>query len=817
MSIQYCFDITQKDDNLDVDYVKNKIRKLYTDGDDLFESGSEPFVVIYVESDNHFCISLTKKGKKIIEKIEKINNSISSKQLKYRNVTLSKPYKFVNKQETWWNKDKDKGDHDDTQDNQGDNQGDNRDNQNDNVDTQNAMNNTTARHKIQQQPTKSGKRWSHIIQKGPYFAHIFEPYTRLNASLIYNGKKYTLTDKEEKIACFYARRIISEEKGGVVEMLTKDPLFNKNFWEDYKKILTPEHLSIFTNFSKIDWSDVVQKLNAQKDNVKTNDQKNIKKEELEERKRKYGYAILDGNTEKVGNFNVEPASIFYGRGDNKNRGKIKYDINPEDITINVGVDDPVPAPPNGHQWKAVVHDYSSIWLARWNDTITGNIKYVMFSHEGKFKGENDLAKYEKARKLEKFIQVVRDRYVDDAKSKDVRNMQLGTVLFLIDNYGIRVGNERSEDEVDTVGASTLRVDHVKLKDKKLVFDFLGKDSIRFYKEMDVPDFIYQNFKNKLISNKGPSEQIFDKIDSNDINNYLKEFDASFSAKVFRTRLASVLMNDELQNVRIPTGSSKATIKALFNKANAKVADVLNHVKNVSKKTQESIDVLKQELKDLEKDLNKNGDDAKKSKASKISKLKDKITSKEDVMTVAINTSLTNYIDPRLIVSWSKKQNIGVENVYSSTLMTKFNWAVSTTDEDWDYIDTPLVDTQELEPVTKIHKPKVMADKQPRNFNLKNIFKHKNILEVRNTTKNTISNTNTNNTNNNTNDVSDFKVLELICRDMKNAEMIQNVRTKNIKIVRDMSNYAVQQGLSKNVIFNEFINYYYDELKKQNID
>ena len=39
----------------------------------------------------------------------------------------------------------------------------------------------------------------------------------------------------------------------------------------------------------------------------------------------------------------------------------------------------------------------------WKDPITKNIKYVMFSTEGKFKGSCDLQKYEKARKLNKYL------------------------------------------------------------------------------------------------------------------------------------------------------------------------------------------------------------------------------------------------------------------------------------------------------------------------------------------------------------------------------------------------------------------------------
>ena len=47
-----------------------------------------------------------------------------------------------------------------------------------------------------------------------------------------------------------------------------------------------------------------------------------------------------------------------------------------------------------------------------------------------------------------------------------------------------LGNEKDEDQADTVGCCSLRVEHIELHDEKdgnefvVEFDFLGKDSIR---------------------------------------------------------------------------------------------------------------------------------------------------------------------------------------------------------------------------------------------------------------------------------------------------------------------------------------------------
>ncbi len=55
--------------------------------------------------------------------------------------------------------------------------------------------------------------------------------------------------------------------------------------------------------------------------------------------------------------------------------------------------------------------------------------------------------------------------------------QRATALHLIDKLALRCGNEKDTDEeADTVGCCSLRVEHIELKDDNVVkFDFLGKD------------------------------------------------------------------------------------------------------------------------------------------------------------------------------------------------------------------------------------------------------------------------------------------------------------------------------------------------------
>lgn len=49
-----------------------------------------------------------------------------------------------------------------------------------------------------------------------------------------------------------------------------------------------------------------------------------------------------------------------------------------------------------------------------------------------------------------------------------------------------------------------------------------------------------------------------------------------------------------------------------------------------------------------------------------------------------NPLAQNYIDPRLTVIFSKKFNVPIEKFFSKALREKFEWAIKSVDEDWEF-------------------------------------------------------------------------------------------------------------------------------------
>ena len=117
------------------------------------------------------------------------------------------------------------------------------------------------------------------------------------------------------------------------------------------------------------------------------------------------------------------------------------------------------------------------WLAKWKDSINGEDKCVWLAANSSWKGKSDLAKYEKARKLKDHIGKVREDYMAGMRSKKEAQQQKAVAVYLIDKLALRVGNEKNTDEeADTVGCCSLRVEHVKLDagENQLHLNFLGK-------------------------------------------------------------------------------------------------------------------------------------------------------------------------------------------------------------------------------------------------------------------------------------------------------------------------------------------------------
>jgi len=235
----------------------------------------------------------------------------------------------------------------------------------------------------------------------------------------------------------------------------------------------------------------------------------------------------------------------------------------------------------------------SLWVARWKDKLSGKLKYVWLSDTAPIKQAREAAKFDRVHELHAHLDAVRAQIERDLSHPDAKERMIATACYLIDALCLRVGDEKDPDEADTVGATTLRPEHVTLHpDGAAEFRFLGKDSVLWHKTLELPEQVQENLS-ELISNARPSAssansdrshptrdrpQLFPDISSRDVNAYLSGILPVLTAKVFRTHHATMAVRDSLEGSGLQATDPVYQKWETANLANLEAAILCNHTK-----------------------------------------------------------------------------------------------------------------------------------------------------------------------------------------------------------------------------------------------
>lgn len=404
-----------------------------------------------------------------------------------------------------------------------------------------------------------------------------EPWRRLSISA--RGQRIALTPHQEEMGLAFAR------KSGTPYV--EDHVFIENFMRDWSDDLG---ISPPLKLDEIDLSElqaVVAGERAAKEALTPEERKALaaaRKAEREAAKARYGYAIVNGQRVELGTYMVEPSGIFMGRGQHPLRGRWKEGAAVSDITLNYG---PNPEEMQGG-WAEVVWQPDSLWVARWKDKLTGKLKYIWLSDTAPIKQEREEQKFDNALTLAAEIKAVRRHIRKGLDSDDARTRQIATATYLIDALCLRVGDEKDSDEADTVGATTLRREHLTFHDDgSLEFRFLGKDSVAWHKMLKPDKRALRNLR-ALAGADGDSggaadgsQQLFPDVTSGHVNTFLSEVIPGLSAKVFRTHHATQAVRQSLEKSGVTKPDPNYAKWRAASLANLAAAELCNHTKQVS--------------------------------------------------------------------------------------------------------------------------------------------------------------------------------------------------------------------------------------------
>lgn len=540
-------------------------------------------------------------------------------------------------------------------------------------------------------------KWNTLEHKGIAFPPEYQPR---GISITICDERLMLNRDQEELVHAWAKKKDTH--------YVQDPVFQLNFLNDFKKLL-PEKFQNINSTKDVNFSEAY-KLAEEEKKIKEAEIERIrilpseekrklyssKKAEREKLRSIYGKAIVDGIEVDIANWLVEPPGLFMGRGQHPLRGKWKPRVRPQDVTLNLGENAPVPE----GTWQNIVHDHSSTWLATWMEKLTGKRKYVWLHDSSALRQNNDKEKYEKAKKLERHIDKVQKEIINRMLNiRDINQKKIATVCYLIFKLAMRVGDEKDPEEADTVGASTLRVEHIKFpqnKDKQFIeFNFLGKDSVPWQKTIVVDSEdtrgLYNNLK-LFMDGKQSGSHIFDGITSSKVNAFLRSIDPKnlpgLTGKVFRTYIATKTLKEALASppIKVDNNSSETLKIYVAKTANLKAAITCNHKKGIDPKNPASKKVLekfeestkskKEAIERLKADIAAKRWKTKIQKKrfeERLEKIETQLKLQKETRDYNLGTSLRNYIDPRVMKAWLVYVDLDWKKVYTATLRRKFKW------------------------------------------------------------------------------------------------------------------------------------------------
>jgi len=438
---------------------------------------------------------------------------------------------------------------------------------------------------------------------------VIEPPEPRNLSIKTRNGDIPLTQLQEEMAVAWVKKLGTP--------YVEDPVFAKNFMTDFSKALG---ISPVLEVDEVDFSEVIRVVEEErvaKENM-TPEEKKASREERkilrEQLKERYGYALVDGEKMELGNYQTEPSGIFMGRGEHPLRGRWKQGATKKDITLNIS--------PEGKaglegEWGELVWTPDTMWIAKWTDELTGKVKYIWLHDSTPIKQEREAAKFDRALRVERHIDEIRAHIMEGLSSDNSKRRMVAAACYLIDRLSLRVGDEKDPDEADTVGATTLRAEHLTFRENTVIFDFLGKDSVRWQKEVEMVPTVYDELKelhdnalervesfNKRTGKKTRGDpkkiaQLFPTVGSTHVNRFLSEVYPDLTAKVFRTYHATMTMREELKISKAKKVDPEFIKKEAFKRANLEVARVMNHTKQAPKGWNRSSERYKQRIKNAE--------------------------------------------------------------------------------------------------------------------------------------------------------------------------------------------------------------------------
>jgi DNA topoisomerase I len=212
-----------------------------------------------------------------------------------------------------------------------------------------------------------------------------------------------------------------------------------------------------------------------------------------------------------------------------------------------------------------------------------------YRYDTRWRAARDEAKYHELLDFAAKLPRLRQRLSQDIAAPSLtREKVLATVVSLMAQTGVRVGNDRYTSENGSFGLTTLRDRHAKIKNTKVELVFRGKGGKPYRATVRDPRLARivrrcRDIPGQRLFQYVAANGAYQFIGSGDVNRYLQSiFGARFTAKTFRTWKASVLALEELRAIEAAASLTKR--KRQLNVALGNVAEHLGNTVAICRKS-----------------------------------------------------------------------------------------------------------------------------------------------------------------------------------------------------------------------------------------
>jgi len=208
----------------------------------------------------------------------------------------------------------------------------------------------------------------------------------------------------------------------------------------------------------------------------------------------------------------------------------------------------------------------------------------------------DEVKYGRMLAFAEALPAIRERAAADLRRQGLpREKVLAAVVRLLEKTMIRVGNEEYARDNESYGLTTMEDEHAEVSNRRVVFRYRGKSGKEHEATLEDPHLARivrrcQELPGQRLFQYQAEDGSTDDIDSNDVNDYLREITGQdFTAKDFRTWAGTVLACMALQEFEAFESDAEAKTNVVV--AVKRVAELLGNTPAVSRSSYIHPDIL----------------------------------------------------------------------------------------------------------------------------------------------------------------------------------------------------------------------------------